>query len=76
MVQCLWGPKILIFLNHFPLNFHSIKNIHTENLKENGSKKSIFMDPINIEKNIYHRIQTQVWGHGLDGIEFNEKLWL
>ena len=31
--QCLLGPKILIYWTHFPSNFHSTKNIHSENLK-------------------------------------------
>ena len=42
---------------------------------ENGSTKSIFWDPLNIEKNIYHEIQTQVWAHGLDIIEVRGEMW-
>jgi hypothetical protein len=38
-----------------------------------GQQKSIFFDPLNIKQNIYHKIQNQVWAHGLDGNEFCEK---
>jgi hypothetical protein len=40
----------MISLTHFLLNFHYIYFQFSENLMENGSKKSIFLDPINIKK--------------------------